>query len=123
MTAMRSSRVLSCGTVISGLSRQHGHGVCRSPHADGGAAAAGPFPDNAPTPGQHLKNVFYRMGLGDMEIVALSGAHTLGRAKPSRSGFGQEATKYTKDGPGTPGASDAPCLSGADFCPPVMGDG
>ena len=44
------------------------------------------------------------MGLGDREIVALSGAHTLGRVKPSRSGFGKESTKYTKDGPGTPGA-------------------
>ncbi len=72
--------------------------------SDAGAAAAEPFPDKAPTPGQHLKNVFYRMGLGDMEIVALSGAHTLGRAKPDRSGFGKEVTKYTKDGPGTPGA-------------------
>ena len=67
------------------------------------AAAAAPFPDAAPTPGQHLKNVFYRMGLGDMEIVALSGAHTLGRVNPKRSGFGKESTKYTKDGPGTPG--------------------
>lgn len=68
-------------------------------------AAAGPFPDAAPTPGQHLKNVFYRMGLGDKEIVALSGAHTLGRVNPARSGFGKESTKYTKDGPGVPGGS------------------
>ena len=28
----------------------------------------------------HLRNVFYRMGFGDEGIVALSGAHTLGRA-------------------------------------------
>lgn len=33
------------------------------------------------------------------------GAHTLGRAKPTRSGFGKDVTKYTKDGPGTPGGS------------------
>lgn len=26
----------------------------------------------------HLRKVFYRMGLGDEEIVALSGAHTFG---------------------------------------------
>jgi len=28
---------------------------------------------------QHLRDVFYRMGFDDKEIVALSGAHTLGR--------------------------------------------
>ena len=30
-----------------------------------------------------------------------TGAHTLGRSYPHRSGFGKESTKYTKDGPGT----------------------
>ena len=35
----------------------------------------------------------------------MAGAHTLGRAKPNRSGFGKESTKYTKDGPGNPGGS------------------
>ncbi|KAE9616462.1 putative L-ascorbate peroxidase [Lupinus albus] len=35
----------------------------------------------------HLRDIFYRMGLSDREIVALSGAHTLGRAHPERSGF------------------------------------
>lgn len=29
----------------------------------------------------HLRNVFYRMGFDDEGIVALSGAHTIGRAK------------------------------------------
>ena len=67
------------------------------------AGAEAPFPDAAPSPGQHLKNVFYRMGLGNMEIVALSGAHTLGRAYAHRSGMGKESTIHTKDGPGTPG--------------------
>eukprot|EP00245_Coleochaete_scutata_P002434 TRINITY_DN131_c0_g1_i2.p1 TRINITY_DN131_c0_g1~~TRINITY_DN131_c0_g1_i2.p1 ORF type:complete len:174 (+),score=62.31 TRINITY_DN131_c0_g1_i2:3-524(+) len=56
-----------------------------------------------PSPADHLKAVFYRMGLDDKDIVALSGAHTLGRAYPNRSGFGKEETKYTKDGPGTKG--------------------
>ncbi|CAH8329487.1 unnamed protein product [Eruca vesicaria subsp. sativa] len=36
---------------------------------------------------KHLKEVFYRMGLSDKDIVALSGGHTLGRAHPERSGF------------------------------------
>ena len=100
-----------------------------------GAAGGAPYPGKAKGPGDHLRDVFYRMGLNDQEIVALSGrhhprmpdeqsdaleatwglekqvfvwyagAHTLGRAKPDRSGFGKESTKYTKDGPGKPGGS------------------
>ncbi|CAI9104741.1 OLC1v1003478C1 [Oldenlandia corymbosa var. corymbosa] len=41
----------------------------------------------------HLKEVFYRMGLSDKDIVALSGGHTLGRAHPERSGFEGPWTK------------------------------
>lgn len=55
-------------------------------------------PDNAKCPAngrlpdasqgaQHLRDVFYRMGFGDKEIVALSGAHTLGSCHRFRSGF------------------------------------
>eukprot|EP00511_Aplanochytrium_stocchinoi_P011139 CAMPEP_0204874332 /NCGR_PEP_ID=MMETSP1348-20121228/42717_1 /ASSEMBLY_ACC=CAM_ASM_000700 /TAXON_ID=215587 /ORGANISM="Aplanochytrium stocchinoi, Strain GSBS06" /LENGTH=403 /DNA_ID=CAMNT_0052030059 /DNA_START=51 /DNA_END=1262 /DNA_ORIENTATION=+ len=36
---------------------------------------------------EHLREVFYRMGFNDREIVALSGAHTLGRCHKSRSGY------------------------------------
>jgi len=41
----------------------------------------------------HLREVFYRMGFDDKEIVILSGGHTLGRCHKTRSGF---------DGPWTP---------------------
>ncbi|EXJ77635.1 heme-binding peroxidase [Capronia epimyces CBS 606.96] len=35
----------------------------------------------------HLRWIFYRMGFNDQEIVALSGAHNLGRCHGDRSGF------------------------------------
>ncbi|CAI7897257.1 unnamed protein product [Closterium sp. NIES-53] len=35
----------------------------------------------------HLRDIFYKMGLNDKEIVALSGAHSLGRCHKERSGF------------------------------------
>ncbi|KAL6545934.1 L-ascorbate peroxidase 3 [Orobanche gracilis] len=35
----------------------------------------------------HLREVFYRMGLSDKDLVALSDGHTLGRAHHERSGF------------------------------------
>lgn len=55
--------------------------------ADAGSAADGPFLRQCPPRGrlpdasqasQHLRDVFYRMGFNDQEIVALSGAHSLG---------------------------------------------
>lgn len=41
----------------------------------------------------HIRDVFYRMGLSDKDIVALSGGHTLGRAHRDRSGFDGPWTK------------------------------
>ncbi|BGP17066.1 hypothetical protein JCM10213_000296 [Rhodosporidiobolus nylandii] len=35
----------------------------------------------------HLRQIFYKMGMNDQEIVALSGAHALGRCHTDRSGF------------------------------------
>lgn len=35
----------------------------------------------------HLRSIFGRMGFNDQEIVALSGAHSLGRCHPDRLGF------------------------------------
>lgn len=46
----------------------------------------GRLPDGAQA-ADHLRFVFYRMGFNDQEIVALSGAHNLGRCHPDRSGF------------------------------------
>ncbi|KAI9915264.1 hypothetical protein PsorP6_008145 [Peronosclerospora sorghi] len=36
---------------------------------------------------QHVRDVFYRMGFDDRDIVALIGAHAIGRCYPSRSGY------------------------------------
>jgi len=62
---------------------------------------------NSPFPGgvdakQHLRDVFHRMGFSDQEVVALSGAHTVGRAFTERSGttkygYGSRGTSYTSN--------------------------
>lgn len=59
----------------------------------GGTSGTAPTED--PMPEGHLRKVFYRMGFNDEEIVALSGAHTFGRAYKDRSGLGAEKTKFT----------------------------
>lgn len=51
----------------------------RLPDADGR--------DKTDKPADHLRDIFYRMGFNDQEIVALSGAHALGRCHTDRSGF------------------------------------
>jgi cytochrome c peroxidase len=52
----------------------------RLPDADKGDHAG-------PKTAQGLRDVFYRMGFGDQEIVALSGAHALGRCHADASGY------------------------------------
>lgn len=36
---------------------------------------------------QHLRDIFYRMGFSDREIVVLAGAHAVGRCHTDRSGY------------------------------------
>jgi len=77
-----------------------------------------PYPDGVPTADAHIRHVFYRMGFKNKEIVALCGAHTLGRAFKDRSGVCEFAsgdattTKYTNQnwcakGNGKPGVGMA----------------
>jgi cytochrome c peroxidase len=47
----------------------------------------GRLPDGGNPSPKHPRDIFYRMGFNDQEIVALIGAHTLGRCHPDRSGF------------------------------------
>ena len=51
-----------------------------------GVTPDGRLPD-AGLGGEHLRDVFYRMGFDDREIVALSGAHSMGFCHDDRSGF------------------------------------
>lgn len=61
----------------------------RPGRVDGDIAACTPdgrLPDATKSHG-HLRDIFYRMGFNDQDIVALSGAHALGRCHTDRSGF------------------------------------
>jgi len=57
---------------------------------------------NPQDPAEHLRFVFYKYGMDDKDIVALSGSHTIGRAFKDRSGTVSEGyldgTAYTKKG-------------------------
>ncbi len=55
--------------------------------------AHGRLPD-ANLGASHLRDVFYRMGFDDRDIVALSGAHTVGSCHRLRSGFYGPWTSY-----------------------------
>ncbi|KAF5657982.1 cytochrome c peroxidase mitochondrial [Fusarium circinatum] len=58
----------------------------RSDRDVSGCTPDGRLPDASKRSG-HLRDIFYRMGFNDQEIVALSGAHALGRCHTDRSGF------------------------------------
>jgi cytochrome c peroxidase len=59
----------------------------RTDAADGKTSPPdGRLPDAA-RKSDHLRDIFHRMGFNDKDIVALSGAHALGRCHLDRSGF------------------------------------
>lgn len=69
------------------------HAFGRRDDPDGRRCPAhGRLPD-ASQGASHLRDVFYRMGLSDRDIVALSGAHTLGRCHFVRSGYDGKWTR------------------------------
>lgn len=59
----------------------------RSDAASGAACTPDGRLPSATEGAAHLRQIFYRMGFADGEIVALAGAHALGRCHPGRSGF------------------------------------
>jgi L-ascorbate peroxidase len=80
------------------INMRYGRLDAQEPSADGGLPGA--LPEwKEKTAGAHLRAVFNRMGLFDRDIVALSGAHTIGRAFSERSGTVDhgynKGTRYT----------------------------
>lgn len=55
-------------------------------HDQGVQSAQGRLPDGDKD-AKHLRDIFYPKGFSDKDIVALSGAHTVGACHPERSGF------------------------------------
>ena len=70
------------GRVDSGVTTVTPNG--RLPNADSGPPGADA------SDASHLREIFGRMGFGDQEIVALSGAHALGRCHTTASGYDGE---------------------------------
>jgi len=60
----------------------------RSDKADGSSCPPGGRLPDAAKNSSHIRDVFYRMGFTDREIVALvGGGHAIGRCHKDRSGF------------------------------------
>jgi len=57
-----------------------------------GATPDGRLPD-ASKGTEHIRDIFYRMGFNDREIVALIGAHSIGKCHTDRSGYDGPWTK------------------------------
>ncbi|KAL7824164.1 heme peroxidase [Trichoderma gracile] len=75
---------------VCAIQEMHGPIIPYRPgRRDGDAAACTPdgrLPD-ASKGARHLRDIFYRMGFNDQEIVALSGGHAIGRCHRDRSGY------------------------------------
>eukprot|EP00884_Botryococcus_braunii_P006619 jgi/Botrbrau1/15959/Bobra.0340s0007.1 len=79
---------------LAGVTAVEEMGGPEIPWRPGRSDAAGPescppdgrLPD-ASKNARHIRDIFNRMGFNDQEIVALSGAHTLGRCHADRSGY------------------------------------
>jgi hypothetical protein len=63
------------------------HEYCRTDTNDPAKCPLNGLLPDASQGAAHVREVFYRMGFNDREIVALSGAHTLGRGHFTRSGY------------------------------------
>jgi hypothetical protein len=63
------------------------HEYCRTDTEDVAQCPLNGLLPDASQGAAHLREVFYRMGFNDQEIVVLSGAHTLGRGHFTRSGY------------------------------------
>ena len=75
-----------------------------------------PFGTGHPTAASHLRAIFYRMGFDDREIVALSGAHTLGRAFKERGGVVENGYGAAGDRVHEAGVGRAPTARRASAC-------
>lgn len=79
--------------VLGGIAATYGMGGPKIPFKAGRndrtkdlCAEDGRLPD-AHLGADHLRTIFHRMGFSDKDIVALSGAHSVGRCHADRSGF------------------------------------
>jgi len=67
-------------------------GYGRKDYPNGSYCPANGLPDGDKGPA-HIREIFYRMGFNDQEIVALLGAHCLGRCHTDASGYDGPWTK------------------------------
>lgn len=63
------------------------HAFGRTDAANGSACPANGLLPDAAQGAKHLRDMFHRQGFTDQEIVALNGAHTMGRCHKVRSGY------------------------------------